>query len=267
MRFIYTEEMIQFMRDNAPKTHSTNFTEAFNKKFNTTISVTGMISACNRNKVYFGRAKPNPKRKILSETEMQYFLNIQYMQSAKEVAKLMSEYCNRTFTEMQIKNLRSRKKINSGLTGRFEKGQVSWNKGRKFPGTGSSTKFKTGNIPPKAHPMGHRFKDKDGYWVIKVRERTKDSINRRTWEYEHQLLWIKHYGPVPKGHHVVFIDQNKNNITIENLMLVSRAELLYINKYLKLNPNAELNLTKILTTKIQMKTKEVQRERARSNKN
>lgn len=266
MRFIYTEEMIQFMRDNAPKTHSTNFTEAFNKKFNTTISVTGMISACNRRDIFLGRNKPNTKLHLLSEDEMNYFLKIQYKKSSKEVAELMSAYCNRSLTPEQIKNLRSRKKVQSGLTGRFEKGQESWNKGKKFPGTGNKTSFKPGHISRNAKPLGHRFKVKEGYWVVKVREHVKDSHNQRTWEYEHHLLWEKHYGPIPKGFRVVFIDQNKDNVTIDNLMLVGNSELGKMNFHSELKPNdAELNLTKILTTKIQMKTKEVQRERTRKN--
>lgn len=104
------------------------------------------VSTCNR---HGGKLKARPR--LLSEDEMNYFLKIQYKKSAKEVAEQMSKYCKRVLTPVQIKNLRSRKKINSGLTGRFEKGQASWNKGLKHPGTGNRTTFKPGNISPKAH--------------------------------------------------------------------------------------------------------------------
>ena len=61
-----------------------------------------------------------------------------------------------------IKNFRSNNKLKSGLTGRFVKGQISWNKGKKWDdymskeGQANSRKttFKKGNIPPNQRTVG-----------------------------------------------------------------------------------------------------------------
>lgn len=45
----------------------------------------------------------------------------------------------------------------------------------------------------------------------------------------HVLLWEEYNGKVPSNHAVVFKDGNKQNITIENLELVTRAELMRRN--------------------------------------
>lgn len=41
----------------------------------------------------------------------------------------------------------------------------------------------------------------------------------------HHLVWEQHHGQVPAGHAVVFKDRDKANIEIENLELITRAEL------------------------------------------
>jgi len=40
----------------------------------------------------------------------------------------------------------------------------------------------------------------------------------------HVLIWQEAHGPVPKGHIIVFRDGNLENLSLDNLECISRAE-------------------------------------------
>ncbi|MGF3075713.1 HNH endonuclease signature motif containing protein [Facklamia sp. P12955] len=60
-------------------------------------------------------------------------------------------------------------------------------------------------------------------------------------------LWEKEHGPVPKGSVIIFIDQDKSNISLDNLMCISRKSLSKINSRNKLTDNKEINKSILLT--------------------
>lgn len=45
----------------------------------------------------------------------------------------------------------------------------------------------------------------------------------------HVLLWVEHYGPIPKGYIVAFIDGDKTHIELGNLVLLHRSDLMRRN--------------------------------------
>ena len=55
-----------------------------------------------------------------------------------------------------------------------------------------------------------------------------ERFNRR-WRAVHILLWEAAHGPLPKGHAIVFKDGDKRHIELDNLQLVTRAELMSRN--------------------------------------
>lgn len=55
---------------------------------------------------------------------------------------------------------------------------------------------------------------KKGYWFSTDSPRI----------YAHRWVWINLHGPIPKGCHIHHIDENKNNNSPENLMLMSSFE-------------------------------------------
>lgn len=111
---------------------------------------------------------------------------------------------------------------------RFKKGFIPWNKGMKgwaAGGRSAQTRFKKGNRPHTWRPLGSTRLN-DGYLQRKV---TDTGYPPRDWQSVHVLLWIEHRGPVPPGHAVVFRDGNRQHIALDNLELVSRAELVRRN--------------------------------------
>jgi hypothetical protein len=108
-----------------------------------------------------------------------------------------------------------RKNFKGHKATQFKKGMKSWNKGQKGLQIGGvETQFKKGRLPHNTKPIGYRSM-RDGYWV----ERTE-----KGFEFVHVLIWKQHYGDIPKGLFVVFKDRNQQNIVIENLELINRAE-------------------------------------------
>lgn len=115
--------------------------------------------------------------------------------------------------------------LNTGRTGRFEKGRVSHNKGKKgvyAPGCEKSW-FSKGHVPHNHKPVGSESLSQDGYWRVKVAEPKK-------WRLKHLVIWEQSNGPVPNGHCVIFLDGNKSNLDIENLKLVRKKDLARMNQ-------------------------------------
>lgn len=117
----------------------------------------------------------------------------------------------------------NRHKIQSGRDGRFPKGNQPYNTDMKGNRYSLSTEFKKGNLPTNYKPVGTERITQDGKHWVKV-------ADPRTWKEKHVLLWEQHHGPVPKGHVLLFKDQNSDNITLENLQLISRKLLLRLNR-------------------------------------
>ena len=145
----------------------------------------------------------------------------------KELAILFNNKFN---TDVTHKGL-SQKCVKLGLvcpnTGCFKKGLIPANKGTKGLTGANKTSFKSGNRPKNAKKVGTIVyrRDKNGslYMRIKIAEPNK-------WEMLHVYIWNKIHGKVPKGHCVIFKDKNTLNTSLDNLMLVSRAELARLNQ-------------------------------------
>jgi len=107
--------------------------------------------------------------------------------------------------------------------GCFKKGQLPPNKGVKGIRHSIKTEFTKGNRPANSVNVGTEVFAKD-YWKVKVSEPNK-------WRLKHNLIWeTKHGRSIPKGSAVIFLDSNINNFEIENLLLITRAELLQMNR-------------------------------------
>jgi len=134
---------------------------------------------------------------------------------------------------------RLRRGDNAGKQYRFPPGHVPANKGVKgicYPGA-VATQFKPGHRGGRAlevyKPIGTERISKDGYLERKVND---DMPLQRRWRAVHILLWEEANGPLPKGHALAFRDGNKQHIALDNLELLSRAELMLRNTVHNLPP-------------------------------
>jgi len=147
--------------------------------------------------------------------------------------KLMAEYhcCYSTITKAvrsQIPQeewlqIRKKKLARGGVKTRFQKGQISWNKGLKGFCSSPATRFKKGHLPANAKELGtitiHRPKRDRPYRMIAIAGPTP---TRHKWIPYAQYVWERIHGPLPKGLLVVHDDGNSMNDTPGNLVMVDR---------------------------------------------
>lgn len=133
-----------------------------------------------------------------------------------------------------------------GGSTQFRPGHETWNKGVKgVCGTHENcrrTQFKHGRPASEAsnyQPIGSERLSKDGYLERKVTD-DPSIVPARRWVGVHRLVWEGAHGPIPPGHVVCFRPGRRSaiaeNITVDALELVSRAELARRNHPRSHNP-------------------------------
>ena len=179
-----------------------------------------------------------------TEEEKEYLKSIVFGRSHDEILKLMNEKFEYEFTKEQIKGVIARNKLKTGRTGYFEKGIIPWNKGTKGVCKANKTTFKKGNKSWNYKPVGSERINSEGYTDVKIADPNK-------WKLKHHILWEKEVGSIPEGYVLVFADRNKQNIKIENLLLVNKKQILTMNANNLISEEAEvtkagLNLAKLI---------------------
>ena len=193
-------------------------------------------------------------RHIWSDEEKQHLAEITPGRGYKEIQSMMSCKFGFDYTRHQIKGAITRNKLNTGRTGRFEKGRATWNKGTKGLTKANVTSFKKGQKPHNYKPLGSERITKDGYCEIKV------SDTGRRWRPKHVLIYEKHHGKVPKGSAVIFLDGDKRNFDIDNLYLVTRSQLAMLNKNSLIQKDAELTKTAINVVDLMKKISAIEKK-------
>ena len=164
----------------------------------------------------------------------------------QELADLFNQKFNTNITSRMIKSYKANNKLNSGLTGKFRKGQTPHNKGKKMPKEVyekvKHTMFAKGNVPPNHRPVGSERISKDGYIEVKVAEPNK-------WRLKQRVVYEEAKGKIPEGCTIIFLDGNKRNFDIDNLRCITRSELLYLNCN-GLNNSNEITETGILMARL-----------------
>ncbi len=112
----------------------------------------------------------------------------------------------------------------------FKKGSISANKGKKQSEYMSPEaiarsipfRFQKQHLPHNAKYNGHEHLTKDGY--IEVR------VALRKYVLKHKLIWEAANGKMPPKHCIWYKDGNKQNVTLDNLEMISQAENLRRNQ-------------------------------------
>jgi hypothetical protein len=164
----------------------------------------------------------------------------------KAVTELFNKKFSFNITAEKLKALCQRAGLKNGLSGRFPKGHVPQNKGVKGvwnPGS-EKTWFKKGHKNINEKPVGSERTNADGYVEVKV----SDTVvpRQRRWKAKHVILWEKKHGKVPKGHCLVFLDGDRQNITLDNLMMISfpvRAVMCHLKYFTGDKEKTKTNIT------------------------
>ena len=196
------------------------------------------------------------KIKIITDKDAEFIKAHYKGTSAKTMCELLKEETGTTVGKTTMETFYRQNGLKSGLDGRYKKGNkplYAFKKG--FEGLTEEQierikahQYKKGNKPWDTKEVGTKVlrtkKNKKQYVWVKL----SDS----NWVMEHVLVWEKAYGKLPEDKILIHIDGNNYNNSLDNLMSVTRQELLNVNQE-GLTDDAELNKTIIYRAKINRK--------------
>lgn len=194
-----------------------------------------------------GSKDKKPQHKWTDE-EKEYLASIVKGSTYKEITEKMNDKFEYNFSIEQTIGAMTRYKLTTGTGGYFKKGSTPWNKGLKGYMGANKTSFKKGTIPPNQVPIGTESITKGGYIKVKVGEPNK-------WKLKQRYVYEQYYGEIPKDYNVIFADRNIQNFDINNLVLVSKAEMLILNNNKLIFEDKELTKVGVNIAKVIDKTK------------
>ena len=229
-RFRYTAEMIEWLCTNAPGARVRDLTENFNREFNSKKTYQQIRSALKNNKIRTGVPGGLPKGTCLTfDSDQVDFIKRSYivLSLTELTIAFNNTFPDQTKTECQIRSFTRNHRIRSGRSGRFEKGSISWNKGKSYQPGGKSneTQFKKGHRPENTTYEGHERLSKDGYVLVSVNQRNPHTGFHRHYVLKHRYIWEKTNGPIPEDMCLKFVDGNRQNCDLRNMVLISRSLL------------------------------------------
>lgn len=170
-----------------------------------------------------------------------------------ELAELLNDKFNLNTTGDRVSNVKANLKrrkginLNTGINrGCIKKGHVPFNKGKKGLTTANKTSFKKGHVPANYRKIGSERITVDGFIEIKI-------ANPNKWVTKARLIYEKHHGKIPKNHVIIYLDGNKQNLEIDNLIAISRKEHLILNHNNLRYNNKEVTETSVNLAKLMSK--------------
>lgn len=244
----YSEEIKYFIAENITGMMTKAMVELVNSRFSTDFTEGKMRSYLKnhgmKSGIGSGIQKGTPTK--LYPAEVREFILSNYVGVGHQgMADMLNKVFDTNYTKSQMKAIYARFKLNSGRTGRFRKGNAPVNKGKKgysYPGM-VATQFKKGNIPRNWWTVGTEMLRADGYVWKKTAEPNK-------WRQKHVLIWEAKNRKRPARHVIIFGDSNHLNFDINNLILISQAQLVRMNQKHLIQGDVELTKTGIIIADI-----------------
>lgn len=176
---------------------------------------------------------PKGKALVYSASELEFIQSVSAWRRDEAHAAFCQRFSRDDVTIGAFNGLCKRKGWMTGRTGRVEKGAAPHNKGKKCaPGTGGrhpnarKSQFKKGQTPHNTNYLGHeRIDSKDGYVYVSIAETNPHTGFERTYVLKHKHLWEQENGPVPEGHCLKCLSDDKTNCDPDNWECIPRALL------------------------------------------
>ena len=124
-----------------------------------------------------------------------------------------------------------------------------------------ATMFQKGNVPANHMEVGEYTHTTDGYLVRKVQEQ---GTQRERFEFVHRKVWEEHNGPIPEGKMVSFLDGDKDNCDIDNLVLIDNKENLELNRSNLRFSNAEFTKAGVAIAKVKVAARQRRGKKVRN---
>ena len=257
MKRKYTREMRDFFAAYIPGHTTKEVAAEFARRFGP-LATESMIKAYKtNNKIRSGTPTGSPKGdgKTWPREVREWLAANNEGKTAAGIAELLNAKFGKDYTAAQVKGIRARMRLKSGLTGRFEKGHEPTNKGKKGYCPPGSEKgwFKKGRRPHNWVPVGTEAVSTDGYVKVKVGEPDK-------WRWKHKMVWEEARGKVPAKHVLIFKDGNRLNCSLDNLECISMAENSTMNALKLRTGSAEFTESALAYVKVKRRLRKLERK-------
>lgn len=251
----WTKKHLQFLRTGYATLTGTELTRAFNARFGLAMPFSAIKSTLKRERISCGRltGKTWGRYRVVTRDQARFIADNYKKLSRGDLLAAFNRLFGAGLLPSQLRTFITNHKIKSGRTGCFEKGLVPWNTGTKGFTHANIMSFKQGNVPANWEPLGTERLTRDGYIEIKIAERNPYTGRATRYKLKHVVLWEQAHGPVPKGHAVAFRDGEKLHCGLDNLMCVSRAELLRLNKYHYIDQLPEIKPSVLALAKLEVR--------------
>lgn len=159
--------------------------------------------------------------RLFTDEQQKFIENNVFEKTSEELTKLINQKFNLDLTVKQVRQYKKSHRLRSDI----------------------NTQFKKNQIPHNKKPIGYEFTSTDGYTYIKIAE---PNI------YQHKQIYIyeQAYGKISKDHSVMFLDQNKANFDLDNLILVKNKDKLTAKNNHLIFEDSELTKTGILIAQL-----------------
>lgn len=259
----YPQEVHDFIHEHYRGITSQALADLVNIRFGAGYTTAGRMRSYKKNHGLVSGVKPGAQEGYYSKTfprEVCEYIYANYEGvGPTEMTKRLNARFGAEYKSSQVKGFYGNHHLNSGVTGRFEKGQAPYNKGKKGWNPSGCEKgwFKKGNIPHTHKPIGMESLRSDGYWWVKVAEPNK-------WREKHVLIWEAAHGKKPPGHIITFLDGNRSNFAPENLALITRAEHAVMSRFNLRSEDLDFTGTGLLLAKVKIaKTKAARKHKGK----
>ena len=256
----YPAEIYEFVKANVEKYSNSELAEITNHMFGTNFTKSKMKSYIGNHGLYRKNYDHNGWKgkysEVFPEEIFEYICSHYIGCGPKEMTARLNEKFHKDYKVSQLNAFYKNHGLNSGLTGQFQKGMPSHNKGKKMSPDQyekcKGTMFKKGNVPHNHMEVGEYSHTSEGYLIRKVSE---IGSQRERFEFVHRAVWEEHNGLIPEGSMVIFLDGNKDNCNIDNLALVDLKENAILNHQKLRFEDAELTKTGIAIAKLKIARK------------
>lgn len=191
----YSKKMLNFINKKLiDGVSGPKIVQEFNDKFNQNRTL-GAIQAI----IFKKKLQPNPKKITkLSSEQIAFLKNNVKGNFFKDLTEQFNQFFGTNYSINQIACHCHERSFCNGMTGKHE--QIS------------------------TKPKGS-----DTVWGKKIKTRyTKTDDNK--WELKQRVVYEKHFGKIPDGCNIVFIDHNPENFDPENLALVTKQQMTMLMK-------------------------------------
>jgi len=248
----YTQEQKDYIREVSPGRYNQEIADLFNTRFGVKVSDSAIKSfkANHKIKSDVPRRRFTGDEGLFNQEQKRFIGNNVKGRLTQDLVDLVNAEFGLQITLRQMKTWKKNHNQSSGLKG--SEGKAPLNKGTKglYNVGGNRTSFKPGQRSANYKPVGSERVDRDGYTLVKVSD-----VGRwdERWRHKHRVLWETEQGPIPDGHVLIFADQDKQNIVLDNLILVPQSRLSIVNRKGLLSKDAELTRTGLAVADIFIK--------------